>query len=190
MTYTVRRVLPHEYGKYHTHLQRLDDTSKYLRFGFYIRDEVLEQVFDKIDADHQHHILFCIENDNLDFVAVGHIALGEDMELAFSVLKEYQGQGMGSALMKRCIQWCRTHNVLKGYMVCLSTNSTMRHLCAKYGIKLNNDDGETLANICLEQAHADTYIEELMDRNLAVLDWISKRALLPLTRLRHQLEVQ
>lgn len=177
MVATVRRVLAHEYGKYRTHLKAMDSDSKTLRFGYPVSDTVIDQLCDKFEASPSRHILFCIENEQFDFIAVGHIALEGEMELAFSVLKECQGQGLGGKLMKRCIQYCRLHNILHGCMVCLSTNSAIKHLCLKHGIKLFNDHGETLAEIELAYPDFKTYMDEATDRNLAVMDYMSKRIL-------------
>jgi GNAT superfamily N-acetyltransferase len=187
---TVRRVLPHEYAKYLQHLRNLDAESKILRFGYAIKDEVIDQVFQNIEKNRDMHVLFCVENADLEFVAVGHIVVGDTMELAFSVLKEYQHQGLGSALMRRCIQWCRTHNILEGEMVCLSSNRTIKHLCNKYGISMVNDAGETMATIRLEPADAGTYISEAVNQNLGAFDWLSKRAVLPVFKLGRQLIAQ
>ena len=174
---TVRRVLPHEYLKYRKHLKALDRESKTLRFANPLNDEVIDNLCDKWEQDHEHNILFCIENNELDFVAVAHIAIDEqhNMELAFSVLKESQGQGMGNHLMKRAIQWCRTHNFLHGSMVCLSTNSVIRHLCKKYGINMTSEYGETQASIELNHPNATTFLTEATDSNLAVMDYWGKR---------------
>lgn len=181
---TVRRVLPHEYPKYRKHLKSLDDASKHLRFGYVIREEMIDQLCDQWGHDHTHNILFCIENDQLEFVAVGHIALQEEMELAFSVLKEYQGQGMGNLLFKRVIQWCRTHGHLKGCMVCLSHNAVIKHLCIKYGIHLQSDHGETLASVELDHPNITTFVSEATDSNLAVMDYLGKRIAKPLDILK------
>jgi len=174
---TVRRVLPHEYPKYRKHLKALDRDSKTLRFANPLSDEVIDDLCDKWEADHEHNILFAIENDDLDFIAVGHIAIDEEhnMELAFSVLKGYQGQGMGNYLMKRAIQWCRTHDFLHGSMVCLSTNSVIRHLCKKYGIQMTSEYGETQASIELSNPSIKTFVDEATDSNLAVMDYWGKR---------------
>lgn len=183
MTHTVRRMLTHEYSKYREHLKKLDANSRHLRFGIMLSDEAIDLVCDKIENDRDHHILFCIENLDLEIVAVGHIALGTKMELAFSVLKEYQGQGMGSALIRRCIQWCRTHGILDGMMVCLSHNTVIKHLCSKHHIKMTTEHGETLAEIHLDPAQPETFIEEALDRNVAIMDWLSKRTLRPIRQL-------
>jgi GNAT superfamily N-acetyltransferase len=181
----VRRVLAHEYPKYCRHLKALDRDSKTLRFANPLTDESIDLLCDKWEADHEHHILFAIENNSLDLIAVAHIAIAEsgDMELAFSVLKEYQGQGMGTHLMKRAIQWCRTHNFLHGSMVCLSTNTVIRHLCAKHGIHMTNDHGEMLADIELDHPSLETYWTETSDSNFAIMDYWGKRFVKPLALL-------
>lgn len=181
MPHIVRRVLNYEYHKYREHLLLLDPDSRQLRFGFAVSDQVLNNLCDKFEADSSNHILFCIENDNLEFVAMGHIATVAGMELAFSVLKEFQGQGMGDSLMRRCIQWCRTHNQLSGCMVCLSSNQAIRHLCVKHGIHFTSAHGETEATIKLDSPDADTYVSEANDSGLAILDYMSKRCKLPWT---------
>lgn len=183
MLTTVRRVLPHEYGKYRTHLKSLDAESKVLRFGYATSDTIIDQLCDKFEANTNQHVLFAIENEYLEFVAVGHIALEGEMEIAFSVLKEYQGRGMGNLLMKRVIQWCRIFGKRKGCMVCLSTNSAIKHLCAKYGITMTNELGETLADIVLPVPSLSTYVEEATAVNLAVVDYLSKRIKKPLAFL-------
>lgn len=175
----VRKVLPTEYHKYRTHLKALDDDSKRLRFTAMVSDSFIDTLCDKIEADPEHHVLFAIENENLEFVAVGHIAVFANMELAFSVLKEHQGKGMGNLLMDRVIQYCRTHNILKGEMICLSSNSVMKHLCSKHGIIMHSEYGETTADIELPSANAMTYWSEGISSNLGFIDYMSKRTMYP-----------
>jgi GNAT superfamily N-acetyltransferase len=153
----------------------LDQASKYLRFGYHIQDEMIDKLCAQFEAESEKNILFAIENDDLDFIGVGHIAIQGELELAFSVFKDYQGQGMGNLLMKRAIQWCRIHGKLKGCMVCLSTNAAIRHLCTKHGIHIHSEHGETMADIELDSPNITTYITEATDSNLAVIDYLGKR---------------
>ena len=179
--HTVRRVLPNEYHKYRIHLKALDPDSRYLRFGFKISDEILDKLCDGFEEEPNKHILFCVENAQLNFIAIGHVALCDTMELAFSVLKEYQSQGIGDKLMKRCIRYCRTHNILKGNMVCLSHNKAIKHLCTKNRIHFHNDHGETEAAIELDEPSLNTFINEGLAINSGALDYFGKRAKLPWT---------
>jgi GNAT superfamily N-acetyltransferase len=138
---------------------------------------VIDNLCNKFEEDPSNHVLFAIENRKLEFIAIGHIALEQGMELAFSVLKKHQGRGFGNLLMKRCIQYCRTHNILNGNMVCMSSNSVIRHLCKKYGISIKNEQGESLANVELSPADMNTYISETIDNNISALDYITKRVI-------------
>jgi GNAT superfamily N-acetyltransferase len=131
-------------------------------------------VCDKFEANSQKHKIFVIENDELEVIAVGHISLeGGELELAFSVLKEHQGKGMGSALMKRCIEWCQNRGIKGGCMVCLSSNTAIKKLAAKHGI-LVNDHGETLADIKIPDVSAVSMINEVLDDNIAKFDHMGK----------------
>ena len=181
MTFVVRRVLPNEYPKYTAHLLALDADSRYLRFGFNVKDETLLRLCEGFEKNPKQHVLFCIEDYELNFIAIGHVAKGDEMELAFSVLKEYQGQGIGDKLMKRCIRYCRTHKILKGNMVCLSHNKAIKHLCTKNRIHFTNDHGESEANIHLDEPSLNTYINESLAINSGALDYLGKRAKLPWT---------
>jgi len=170
----VYKLRPDEYYRYRKHLLKLDDNSRYTRFGVMIKDEVINQLCDKFEANYKEHKIFVIEDENLDVVAAGHIALeGGETELAFSVLKEHRQQGLGSALMARCIEWCQNRNIKGGCMVCLSNNTAIKRLASKHGV-LINEGGETLANISIPDATAASMLHEVVDSNLAKVDHLGK----------------
>ncbi len=184
---TVRRVLPTEYSKYRKHLKLLDPESRNLRFAHPVTDEVIDNLCNKWESESDKHILFAVEDSHLNFIGVGHIALEDGMELAFSVLKDHQGQGIGSKLMERCIHFCRTHDLLNGCMVCLSHNATIKHLCIKNGIHIHTEYGETTADIHLDKPNVTTYVTEATNSNLAVIDYLTKRTMLPWTLVQESL---
>ena len=172
--HTVYRLTPHEYPRYRKHLLALDAASRYLRFGHNASDEVINQLCDRFEASPQQHKLFVVENDDMEAVGVGHISLeGEQMELAFSVLKTYQGQGIGSALMKRCVEWCQNRNIKDGCMTCLSSNDAIKKLAAKHGI-LVQEHGEVLADIKIPDPNAFSVMHEMVESNVARLDHLGK----------------
>jgi len=174
MTHLVYRLTPVEYDRYRTHLLALDEHSRYLRFGYQIKNEMIEILCDKFAANPREHKIFVVENENLDVVAAGHISLeGDELELAFSVLKEYQGQGMGSSLMGRCVEWCQNRGIKGGCMVCLTTNTAIKKLAAKHGI-LITEGGETLADIKIPDVNAASVIHEMVDSNMARVDHLGK----------------
>jgi GNAT superfamily N-acetyltransferase len=174
MPHLVYRLVPADYGRYRKHLLALDEHSRYLRFGYPIRDEMINQLCDKFEANPKQHKIFVIENDDLDVVGAGHISLAdEETELAFSVLKEHQGRGMGSSLMKRCVEWCQNRNIKSGCMVCLATNDAIKKLAKRHGILVNNS-GEITADIQIPEPNAVSVINEVFDSNLAKFDHLGK----------------
>lgn len=177
--HVVRRVLHTEYYKYLEHLKRLDSTSRYLRFTGTVSDSGIEQFYNTVANNKSNHILFCIENEKLEFVAVGHISIGNTVEVAFSVEKNYQHTGMGTALLKRVMTFCRVHNLLKGHMTCLPTNSAIKQICIKNNIPIHNEHGEVVGDFALENANITTFIIETANVNLSMLDFMAKRLLLP-----------
>jgi GNAT superfamily N-acetyltransferase len=135
---------------------------------------MIDIICDRFEANPRDHKLFVIENDDLEVVAAGHISLeGGELELAFSVLKEHQGQGMGSSLMARCVEWCQNRGIKSGCMVCLSSNAAIKKLAARHGI-LVNDHGETLADITIPSATPASVINELAVSNIAKFDHLGK----------------
>jgi RimJ/RimL family protein N-acetyltransferase len=174
MSHLVYRLLPHQYSKYREHLLALDQESKYLRFGHHVKDEILNNLCDTFEKNPNEHKIFVIENEDLAAVAVGHISIvNNEMELAFSVHKEYQGKGMGSSLMARCVEWCQNRNIKKGIMVCLSVNQPIRHLASKHGILIHHE-GETTAEISIPDPNPISVWNELLTSNLARMDHLGK----------------
>ena len=174
MSHLVYRLTPPDFDRYRTHLLALDKHSRYLRFGHHIQDEMIITLCDRFKANPKEHKLFVIENEDLEVIAAGHISLeGGELELAFSVLKEYQGQGMGSSLMSRTVEWCQNRGIKGGCMVCLSTNVAIKKLAAKHGILINNS-GETLADIRIPDATSASVLHEVVGSNLSKFDHLGK----------------
>lgn len=176
--YTVRKAFVNEYYKYADHLKALDLSSKQMRFTCYVSDVFIDRLVDSVVANSDKHVLFVVENDQLEFIAVGHIALGDNTELALSVLKPYQGQGIGNALMQRMISYCRVNQYLKGYMICLPTNQAIRHLCDKYNVQVRIEDNDAIGQVEFEKPNIITYIDENTKSNLEFIDFVNKRVLL------------
>jgi GNAT superfamily N-acetyltransferase len=174
MSHIVFELPYHEYNRYRTHLLALDNESKYLRFGYQIQEETINTLCDNFEENFHRHRVFVIENNDLDIVGAGHIGLeGRSVELAFSVLKQHQGQGMGHSLMSRVIEWCQNRGLKTGCMVCLKRNEAIKKLAKRHGI-LINDGGETLADIQIPDANAISIMHEAAVNNIAKFDHLGK----------------
>jgi len=174
MSHIVFELPYHEYNRYRAHLLALDDESKYLRFGYQIQKETINTLCDKFEENFQRHRVFVIENEDLEVIGAGHISLEDrPIELAFSVLKQYQGKGLGYSLMSRVVEWCQNRGIKAGCMVCLKQNAAIKKLAAKHGI-LVNDGSEVMADIQIPDANAVSFIHEATVNNIAKFDHLGK----------------
>ena len=174
MSHIVFELPYHEYNRYRAHLLALDAESKYLRFGYQIQEETINALCDKFEENFQRHRVFVIENEELEVVGAGHISLEDrPIELAFSVLKPYQGKGLGSSLMSRVIEWCQNRGIKTGCMVCLKHNSAIKKLAQQHGI-LVSEGGEVMADIQIPDVNAVSLMHEAAVNNIAKFDHLGK----------------
>lgn len=163
-----------EYDRYRKHLLALDPESRYLRFGYQIHDETINSLCDQFEKNFQSHKIFVIEDDDLEVVGAGHISLEDNpTELAFSVLKPYQGRGLGNSLMSRAVEWCQNRGIKAGCMVCLKHNAAIKKLAQKHGILINND-GDVMAEIQIPEANVTSIMHEAVDNGISKLDHLGK----------------
>lgn len=175
MSYTIYKLIPSEFYRYRTHLLSLDEESRYMRFGFHIRNETINELCSKWELNSDKHKVFAIENDNLEVVAIGHVSLEEEpAELAFSVFKEYQGQGMGDALMKRTIEYCQNRGIKLGCMVCLGSNDKIKHLARKNNILVKTEEGDSVGQVSIPAPTPVSVWREYVEDSIAKLDHLGK----------------
>lgn len=175
MTHIIYKLPRTDFHRYKAHLLGLDQESRYMRFGFHIKDEVINQLCDKWVLNPHKHKIFAIENDNLEIVGVAHVSLEDDTpELAFSVWREFQHMGMGDALMKRAIEYCQNKGIKQGYMVCLPTNSKIKGLARKNGVLIHTVDGESEGDITIPNPTPISVWHEYIEDSIGKLDHLGK----------------
>lgn len=173
--HTIYKLPASEFHRYRTHLLSLDDESRYLRFGFHIRSETINELVSQWELNSDKHIVFGIENDNLELVGVAHISLQDDpAELAFSVFKECQRQGMGDALMERAIEYCQNHGIKHGCMVCLGHNDPIKKLARKHNIMVKTELGDSMGAVEIPDPTPISYWKEVVGDSIGRLDHLGK----------------
>lgn len=173
----IRKLWPFDFGAYRRHLKRLDAETHQARFGTPVSDAFLDSY-----ADTSHRlgtvVLGAFRDGEIHASAelrpLGHA--GPAMaEAAFTVEKEDQGIGLGTALMERIIATARNRGISRLHMICLRHNSRMRQLAGKFGAELLIDEGEVTGHIAprsptmfsvFEESIADT--QSFM---IAIFDW-------------------
>lgn len=173
--YTVYRLTPEDFRRYRTHLLLLDEESRYMRFGFHIHNDTIIDLCKKWEENSDKHVVFGIENDDLDFIGIAHISLEDEVaELAFSVFKGYQRHGYGSALMARAIEYCQNHNIKQGCMVCLGHNEPIKKLARKHNVLVNTVDGDSEAEIVIPSPNSISVWKEYWNEHISKLDHLGK----------------
>ena len=175
MSYTIYKLEESEFHRYKLHLLSLDEESRYMRFGYHARTEQIVNLCNRWRDNAGKHVIFAIENDDLEVVGVAHISLEDDpAELAFSVLKECQGQGMGDALMTRAIEYCQNHSIKTGCMVCLGSNDKIKSLARKHGILVKTEHGDASAEVAIPEPNPLSIWNEAVHNSLARIDHLGK----------------
>lgn len=134
-----------EYLKeYAQHLKSLSDEDRYTRFGFAANTSSIDAlVLNILYHRDDHHIFTYYTDDRI--VGFGHLAREDnDWELAVSVEKQYQGQGIADELMSHMIAWGKTHGVQAVYMHCITENQKIQHLARKHGLRTVDRSGHEI----------------------------------------------
>lgn len=151
------------YGKYGQHLKKLDFDDKYTRFGYFIKDTAIDQIVLDMIYNHDSHYLFAaIDCDEI--CGFGHFAKEDDnWELAVSVNKDRQGQGIADRLMTYMISWGKTRGITSVFMHCISENKKVQHLAIKHGLKTVERSGPDItAKVKLPDPTAFDYTADFM----------------------------
>lgn len=139
-----RKLLPAERHRYPGHLLRLDRTDRYARFTGTVSDAVIERHCTTIDwgrtlvvgAFHQGELRGAVE------LCTDRLLWPDEAELAVSVEKPYQEQGVGTALVRRALTIACNRRIKRVHMLCLADNRRMRALARRCGGSVEQDGGE------------------------------------------------
>ncbi|WP_448191164.1 GNAT family N-acetyltransferase [Azospirillum sp. sgz301742] len=146
-----RKLLPAEHHRYPGHLLRLDRTDRYARFTGTVSDAVIERHGDTLDwrrtivvgGFHQGELRGAVE------LCTDRMLWPHDAELAMSIEKPFQEQGMGTAMVRCALTIARNRGIERVHMLCLADNRRMRALASRFGGTMERDGGEVTVTITL-----------------------------------------
>ena len=135
MIYTYRTNI-YKIPDYSRHLKSLTDEDKISRFGYLITDHMIDQFILSMCYHPEDHELWYARTDDTR-VGWGHLAKNPDgtWELAVSVQKEYQRQGIGDKLITEMLEFAKFHKIPEVYMHCIEDNRAIQHLASKHELK-------------------------------------------------------
>jgi GNAT superfamily N-acetyltransferase len=143
----IRKLWFGETEKYSDHLLRLDPESRRNRFGGAVSDEFISSfvtLTSKLDA-----VLHGFFVDGM-LRGVGELRmldLADEAEAAFSIEKDWQSYGVGSALLERTLLAARNRGVKLLHMACLAQNKRMQQLARKFDAELTFDFGSVVGEV-------------------------------------------
>lgn len=143
----IRKLWLGETDKYRDHLLRLDPESRSNRFGGAVADEFIVN-FVKLTAglDAVIHGFF-VDGEMRGAGELRTLASPHEAEAAFSLEKDWQSHGVGSALLERTLLAARNRGIKQMHMTCLSHNRRMQQLARKFDAELSFDFGSVVGEV-------------------------------------------
>lgn len=176
--YTIKRIDEQYQDAVLEHFIKLDKESIYNRFCIAMNDYSLENYVKQIDYKNAY---FAVFDDDLNIVGLGECVRekspSNSAEVAFSVLKEYQGQGLGNKILGRIVRYAQANNIDTLNMFCLRTNQKVVHLAKKFGLKVSISEGENIAVLDNMKKNDFSPINELVEETIASFEMVNKKNL-------------
>lgn len=148
-THYVRKLGASDAQAFYDHLTRLDAASRRDRFNGAVDDSFVRKYADR-SFEPLTTVFGWFEDGVLRGAAELHrLPDGEPgpAEAAFSVEAAYQGNGVGTSLLKRMLHYAQNRGVKQIQVVTSPHNKPMQALARKFGAKMSYVYGETVGTI-------------------------------------------
>lgn len=138
----IHRTNIYKVGEYSRHLKELAPEDKISRFGYPVSDHSIDQLALMMCYHPADHELWYARDDG-ERVGWGHMAKNDDgsWELAVSVQKGFQRQGIGNQLITEMLAWAKFHHISQVYMQCIEDNRVIQHLANKNELRTRSRGG-------------------------------------------------
>lgn len=157
------------------HLMALDESDRYLRFGYAATDEQIARYVESLNFERDE--IFGIYNRRLVLVAMAHLAYAPVdncdacAEFGVSVLKAARGRGYGARLFDRAAMHARNHKVSTMFIHALSENTAMLKIARNAGATVEREGSESEAYLRLAPATLDSRLAEIVQEQFALADY-------------------
>lgn len=178
----IRSLGPRHRDRIATHLLSLEETDRYLRFGYPATDTQICRYVDTLDFDQDE--VFGIFNRRLELIAMAHLAhpsapaegsRGTMAEFGVSVMRKARGRGFGARLFEHAVLHARNRGVQTLFIHALSENTAMLKIARNAGATVERDGSESDAWLRLPPDNFVSHVEEMMGEQAAEFDYQIKR---------------
>ena len=145
----VRKLWIGETAKYRDHLLRLDPQSRRNRFSGGVSDQFIKSYVDLTGGLDTIVHGFFVGGTMRGAAELRPLGAGfpHEAEAAFSVEREWQSHGVGSALLRRTLLAARNRGIKFLHMACLADNKRMQQLARKYEAELSFDFSSVVGEV-------------------------------------------
>ncbi len=190
--YIVLKLNEHDKEKVLDHFLNLDKESVYTRFCAPLKDDNITQYVNKLNFEEQG--IFGIFNEDLKLIGIGECFLTENKgkkkaELAFSVMKEHQGKGLGNMLVQKLISFASIEQAQEIEMYHLSANSKVTKLAKKVGMTTTNEYGESHSHVNLElneKEKLDILLQYNLEETLGTMSLYQRKNMIDIVKNNQQ----
>lgn len=161
-----------------SHLIGLDETDRYLRFGYPASDAQIGKYVDTLDFARDE--VFGIFNRRLELIAMAHLAFadvpsgasgGGAAEFGVSVVRKARGRGFGARLFEHAMLHARNRGVQTLTIHALSENAAMLKIARNAGATIERSGPESDAWLRLPPDTLASHVEQIMGDQAAEVDY-------------------
>jgi GNAT superfamily N-acetyltransferase len=174
----IRSLAPRHRERIALHLVALQESDRYLRFGYPATDSQISKYVDMLDFEHDE--VFGIFSRKLELIAMAHlahpVAAPSDgrptmSEFGVSVLPHFRNRRFGKRLFEHAVLHARNRGVETLFIHALSENRTMLKIVRNAGATVERDGSESEAWLKLPPDTLASHVGELMEHQAAELDY-------------------
>jgi len=168
----IRKLVPAERQVFLDHLMRLDPLSRFMRFGGVVSDTALARHATRSLTDDTIMVGYFVDGE-LRAVAELHplpVRAGKPRsgEAAFSVERDWQGKGIGSALMRHLVLLAQNRGIQDVQVIFLANNGPMKRIAIQQAADLSLDTGEMTGHFPAPRATPFSWAREWLGDVFAV----------------------
>ena len=171
----IRSLGPRHRERIAKHLLAMDESDRYLRFGYAASDEQINRYADGLNFERDD--IYGIFNRKLELIAMAHLAVSDEpvqaknAEFGVSVLKAARGRGFGGRLFERAVMHARNEGRDTLFIHALTENTAMLKIARNAGAAVERSGSESDAYLKLPAATLGTRLTEMMEDQMAEVDY-------------------
>lgn len=161
------------------HILSLDESDRYLRFGYPATDEQINRYVESINFERDE--VFGVFNRRLELIAMAHLAYlpvsdktpeaPATAEFGVSVIKRARGRGYGARLFEHAVLHARNRGCERLFIHALSENTAMLKIARNAGALVERDGPESEAWLKLPPDSISSQVGELVGHQVAEFDY-------------------